>query len=226
MSWFGLTEAQLLHAWSMDKNMFTEPVGGAVDNGSLIISEALTRAEATVKSQLPDKTLRMLSRIEGEVVVQDADSGQTTASLAISATTTSQIVLWKFSQGTFYSNELYKASTYRLKAFSVGADKKTLTFTTALEVGDIIIASYPVGLINNCPSLQGLLLDIAAKELLVPRYPARAAEFGARYESALTYFAAMRSGNAMLPELMVLRMVEDLLPDRGKVTVATWRLPQ
>lgn len=229
MSWFGLTIQSALYAWAMDVSQFAEPPNGPVDNGATIIGDALTRAEAVVKGNLPTRALQLLSRIEGEIVVQDADSGQTTATLAIAASTTTQVVLWVFDEGQYYVNELRKASSYRLKAFTMAADKKTITFTTALTEGQMVIASYPVGLVDNCPSLQSALLDVVAVDLLAPRYPTRPEVIDAlqaKRDGALSWLSAIREGDAMLPELMNVRLVVDAMPEDGGVTLSGWRNPQ
>lgn len=223
MAYFGGSVAQCLYTWNMSAREFDDPVGGAVPNGEAIIAAALTRAEAQIKSMLPERALALLSRIEGEIIVPDADSGQTTASLTYSATTTSQVTLWKFSAGQVMVNQLYKASSYKFTDYTI-ASKKTLTLTTALEASEVLVASYGVNLINDCPSLQSTLYDFAAVELLVTRYPEMRETWLAKVEGHKAFFAAMRNGDAMLAELSTLTLVVETEQTRG-ASAFTYRNP-
>ena len=222
MAWFGLTVEEVLRVWNMTGEDFNSPVNAGVNNYATIIGNALSRAESRVLANLPDRVVAMLDNIEYEYVTRDADSGQTTATLTHTTSDTSKVLLWQFEENEWVIGQLAKSSDYRITAFTVSG--KTVTLTTGMAEGDVLIASYPVGLRDDCNSLHSPLLDLAAVELLVPRYPDMREDFERRAEMTLRWLELVRLGETMLPEIARLDLVDETGVERGGMIV-TWRNP-
>jgi len=208
--------------WNMPGEDFNSPPNGGVNNYETVIGNALTRAESRVLSNLPDRVVAMLDNIEYEYLTRDADSGQTTATLTHTTSNTAKVLLWQVSEGEWVIGQLAKSSDYRITAFTVSG--KTVTLTNALAESDVLIASYPVGLRDDCNSLHSPLLDLAAVELLVPRYPDMREDFERRAEMTLRWLELVRLGETMLPEIARLDLVDETGVERGGMIV-TWRNP-
>lgn len=222
MAWFGLTVEEVLRVWNMRGEDFNSPPNGGVNNYATVIGNALTRAEQQVLSQLPERVVTLLSQVDGEYLTREADSGQTTMTTTHTTSNSAKLLLWKFSEGEWVIGQLKKTSDYRTTAFTVNG--RTITLTTAAAEGDICVASYPVNLLNNCNSLHSPLLDFAAVELLTPRYPGFREDYQRRVELSKQWFAMIRAGETMLPELAKLDLVDEAEVDGGGM-ICTWRNP-
>ncbi|NQT86939.1 hypothetical protein HQ560_09255, partial [bacterium] len=78
----------------------TAPVSGdAINDGPTVIQAALVGASALVEASLSERYRRLLSRVEGEVIVGEAESGQTTATLGLAEAST--LVLYEDYAGCY-----------------------------------------------------------------------------------------------------------------------------
>ncbi|HUW30990.1 MAG TPA: hypothetical protein VM223_05205 [Planctomycetota bacterium] len=128
--------------------------GETVDNGPQVIQRELVRAESLVISKLPERYRRLIERVDGELIVRSAESGQTAATLGLPPAGTVKL----YRNFTGMLEELPGAG--ELDAASWSRDGQAITFDPPLAEGDRILASYGVA-IETITILQTILLDLA-----------------------------------------------------------------
>jgi len=128
--------------------------GELVDNGPQVIQRELVRAESLVISKLPERYRRLVERVDGELIVRNAEPGQASASLGLPPAAT--VKLYRNFAGML--EDLPLAGELDASAWSL--DEQAVTFDPPLAEGDRILASYDVA-IGPVTILQTVLLDLA-----------------------------------------------------------------
>jgi len=128
--------------------------GETVDNGPERTRRELVRAESFVVSKLPERYRKLISRVEGEVIVASAQEGQESAELGLA--TASNVKLYKNFTGML--DEL--GPLYELDDSEWSREGQSITFDPALVEGDRVLASYDVT-VGAVRILQTLLVDLA-----------------------------------------------------------------
>ena len=140
------------------------------------------RAVSEVKSLIPEKYRRLLSKIEGEVIVQHAAHHQSTATLTFDTSNANTVRLWRNYNGPFSeryrTNGLFQAadvsSGYATSAdYTIDSSNGTTTITfqisgdvaNTLERNDMIIADYYHSLPTAPKILQQLAMEKLAQDL-------------------------------------------------------------
>jgi hypothetical protein len=139
------------------------PVAGdVVNDGPAQLEACLAQAETDVESLLPDRYRRLLTRVEGEVIVRRADAGQTTATLcgvtSPFATSPTDVRLYADYAGDW--GDRTGADAMDASAYSVVG--RTVTFTSALSEGTQVVAEYGHSLDAAPAVLKHCVIDIAA----------------------------------------------------------------
>jgi hypothetical protein len=147
----------------------------------------------------------MLSRVEGELIVPSAASGQAQATLALGPTT--NVVLYDNYRGDYADRSPEDAmggSTYSLEP-----DGETVSFSPPLAAGACIAADYDHELADGVGVLADLAAELAAARLarfVLGHQPdfveALLAEAGQR-------LAAVAEGRTLIPELDAVRLYQD-----------------
>jgi hypothetical protein len=139
------------------------PTAGAVaHDGPEQVEACMAAAEAEIESLLPARYRAMLSRVEGEVIVRRAASGQTAATLCQTAlpfaAAPSGVKLYRNYRGDWADRQ----ESDEMAAGEFSVDGRTVTFAAGLSEGDRVVAEYAHGLDVAPPLLTDLLVDLAA----------------------------------------------------------------
>lgn len=142
------------------------------------------RIAGEVKSRLPEKYRRMLSKLDGEVAVDDALPYQSTATLTYQTTNANQMRVWRNLNGAWESRSSFGAllSPYDVSSgyattqdYSVGtADPTVITFALGgntgnsgkLQKGDTVVVEYDHNLSTVPKLLESITLYLSAYEIL------------------------------------------------------------
>ena len=169
------------------------------------VEAAMDDAEARIEATLPDRYRRLLSRVEGEVIVRAATDGQAEAALGLPAA--SGLVLYADLACPYPDRST--ADEMPPSAYTLDEAGATVLFSPPLSRGTRVVADYDTTLANGLRILADMLAAIAAAEL------ARVACFG-RPEwvehlsvNAADRLAALADGSLAVPELDQLVLYDD-----------------
>lgn len=212
MSYFGATYNQVLQTLKMDIQSFESQIGA--NNGRDVINAELLNSTNKVLSMLPGAIIKMLKRIDKEVLLQSSVGDETTLTLGVAATGT--VYLWAFYLGKYYGDsfDYSDAMTEDGGDFTIGDDNKTLTFSSAIAGDYMWVASYDCDLESDCPSLQVPTLQLAIAALDMRMMPDAESMARDMYlsDSADALLKAYSSGKATPAELSKLTFINDLSP--------------
>ncbi len=191
---------------TLEELLFAAPVSGdMVNSGPSTILAALADAEARVEAHLPDRYRRMLTRVEGELIVTGADAGQTDAELALGPA--SALTLYDNYRGDYADrspDDAMGTSTY-----SLDADGVTVHFSPPLAAGARIAADYEHQLADGVGVLADLVAELAAARLarfVLGHQPDFVQTLLAEADQRLD---ALADGRTAVPELDAVRLYED-----------------
>jgi len=177
--------------------------------GASAIEAALGDAETRVEAALPDRYRRLLRRVEGEVLVPAAAEGQLSAAVGLPAASNLDLYALPGPYVPFSYADRSPDDAMDPAAYSLDDAGEIVTFSPALARGTRIIADYSTSVAGGVRVLADLAAALAAAQL------ARAVGFGrpelvdALARDAEARLAALADGQAGVPELDALRLVED-----------------
>jgi len=204
-NYFGATAAEVLHEFKGAAYTDFETSPGAGD-GEAEVGSALDRAEDVLLAYLPPRYRRVLTRVEGEIVEESADEGQTDVTLSLAVASEPELRVWK----NWPHRGRPPESSYELAATEWGRSGQTVTLARALSAGDSVIAAYYVEKSSwEIPLLARAVVAVAAFSLADRVFggddpgwrDARRA-----FDSALELLRDLRDGGAGVPEIEDLRM--------------------
>jgi hypothetical protein len=191
---------------TLEDPLSAAPVSGdMVNSGPSTILAALDDAQARVEAHLPDRYRRMLTRVEGELIVPQAEPSQSQATLALGPATT--LVLYDNYRGQYADrspDDAMGTSTY-----SLDADGVTVHFSPPLAAGARIAADYEHELTDGVGVLADLVAELAAARLarfVLGHQPDFVQALLAEADQRLDALAA---GRTAVPELDAVRLYED-----------------
>lgn len=121
-------------AWSITTTSF--------NLSDTLFTAYLTKAVSLVKSDIPERYRRMIDKMRGEIIIERAYYGQTSASLTYASSVANSLVIWNKRYCGDISDR-YRSEAYDLTTdYTVGVDNKTITFLSQLSEDDCIIADY------------------------------------------------------------------------------------
>jgi len=169
------------------------------------VEAAMHDAEARVEAALPDRYRRLLSRVEGEVIVRAATEGQAEAAIGLPAA--SGLVLYADLACPYPDRSAadeMAPSTYTLD--EAGA---TVIFSPPLSRGTRIVADYDTTLANGLRILADMLAAIAAADLLQTHCHGQSDKVESALCNAADRLAALADGSLAVPELDRLTLYDD-----------------
>jgi len=194
------TQLTVAQAFSM------APVSGdVVNDGPAVVEAAMSHAEALVEARLPDRYRRLLTRVEGEVIVAAATAGQLTAVLGLAAA--DNLVLYANYTGPYADRS--PADAMDPSAYELGEDGQIVTFSPALTEGTRIVADYDHDLADGIGVLADLLAEVAAVRLARFVLGHRPEWVEALAAEANERLAALAEGRSGVPELDIIRLYDD-----------------
>ena len=179
--------------------------GDLASTSHSVVEAAMTDAETRVEAALPDRRRRLLSRVEGEVIVGAATEGQLSAAVALPVA--SSLVLYADYTGPYADRSA--ADAMDDSAYELDEDGEIVAFSPALAEGTRIVADYDTTLADGVRVLAELVAVLAAASL------ARRACYGRpEWAAALTAdadarLAALTDGRTGIPELDAIRLYDD-----------------
>jgi len=191
---------------TLSSGFSASPVSGdAVDDGPTVVQAALTGAAALVEASLPERYRRLLSRVEGEMLVADAQASQTTATLGLAGA--SGLVLYDDYTGPYADRSQLDAMSTGL--YTLGGDRQTVTFSPALTEGTRIVADYDHDLSEGLAVLVALAADLAAARLAAFVLAHQPEWVQTLLDQAQARLVALADGSFGVPELDALRLYDD-----------------
>ena len=182
------------------------PVSGDVLNdGPSVVGAAMDDAEALVEAHLPERTRRLLSRVEGEVVVAAASPLQATASVALGAA--SGLVLYADFAGPYADRT--RADRMDESLYSLGGDGLTITFSPALAEDTRVAADYDHTLADGIAVLADLVAALAAVRLTAFLHGHSDEWVKSLERTAQERLASLSDGRCGIPELDAIRLIDD-----------------
>jgi len=192
------------------------PVSGdVVNDGPAVAEAAMAQAEGWVAARLPERTRRLLRRVEGEVVVPCASAGQLTAVLSLPAAT--NLTLYADYIGPYADRE--PADAMDPSAYELNADGDIVAFAPALDEGTRIVADYDTSLSEGIGVLADLLAELAAARLarfVLAHQPEWVASLATE---AADHLAAVADGRCGIPELDAIALHDDWQRSAGTTRV-------
>ncbi len=180
----------------------------AGSGASLSVSQveaAMHDAEARVEAALPDRYRRLLSRVEGEVIVRAASEGQAEATIGLPAA--AGLVLYADLACPYPDRSA--ADEMPPSAYTLDEADEKVAFSPPLARGTRVVADYDTTLAGGSRILADMLAAVAAAEL------ARVGCFGRpewveqMSRNATDRLAALADGSLAVPELDGLTLYDD-----------------
>lgn len=191
---------------TLDQALTATPVSGdTVNSGPATLLAALDDAEALIEAHLPARYRRLLTRVEGEVVVPAAVAGQTMAVLALHQA--SGLALYDNYAGDYADRT--PADAMGSSTYSLDGDGRTITFSPPLAEGARIVADYPHSLAGGIGVLADLVAELAAARLARFVLAHQPEWVDAVVAQANLRLDALADGRTGIPELDAVRLVED-----------------
>jgi len=204
---YGLTPDLWLRQIGMRSSAFDR---GEV-NGATIVADAMREAASFIASQLPRRTERLTRIVENEWICRRAYQGQTVVYLGAPCNPNTLIV-WLIPEGTSLSRPPAVGDSQELTLttdYTLAADGKTITLTTALDAGDRLLASYESKLVEDCPTLRYHLVAIMNYRLGSEAAPESADRYLEQYNRSMEYFERLATGRATLAEVAKIETLQD-----------------
>ena len=169
------------------------------------VEAAMEGAEARVEAALPDRYRRLLSRVEGEVLVGAATEGQLSAALALPAA--SGLALYADFTGPYADRAA--ADAMDAAAYELDEEGEIVTFSPALTEGTRVAADYDTTLAGGARVLADLVAALAAAELARTACYAKPEWAEGLAADANARLAALADGRTGVPELDRVRLADD-----------------
>lgn len=226
MSYFGLTADTFCQASHVLLRSFDSPNSPTAGNGETIVNEAMERNEQLIRGCIPVQLERCLSKIQYEIVEDDATSGATTVTLGAPAVA-GTVLVWTYADGEHITSRPRKIDALTEgNGITLGTDKLTVTLDTALTAGQYVLASYSTTLEDDCPTLRQVLIDLVRYDLLLNLRPDQRQRYELAYDKRMAYLKMLADGTATIREIAKLRMLDDPDPERADAgAVAYMREP-
>lgn len=128
-----------------------------------------------VKAHLPHKYYEMLSQIDGEIIVECATAGQSSASLGFATSDATLVRLYRNYTGRWASRNRETDSMTQGASddFTIDAvGKKTITFVETLSESSVICADYPHALVTVPKLLKAIAIRLIMYEIYQATLPA------------------------------------------------------
>lgn len=208
MSYFGLTANEVVQRIGAEINDFG---GGDRTKANAVIAASLDRNYRLMRSMIPQVLLRSLTRVEQEFLTRDADASQTVFTLGAPASSTPNLYIWKYDEIADITTTPKKADAVSSSLYTF-TSPSTVTFATGVDSGSVVLASYNTSLVDDCPSLQQILVNLVSNDIVPPRYPERATEYLERYREAIGLLTLFSEGKASPDEIKGLDLLDDFDP--------------
>ena len=171
----------------------------------VMIDAALCDAEAHVEAFLPDRYRKLLSRVEGEVLVFCATEGQISAAIGLPAAT--NLVLYGNVRGPFS----YRRAADQLpsSSYSLSETGDVVLFSVGMLPGTRIIADYNTSLGDGVRVLAHLVATLAAGQIAGAIMVGQPAVSETLLGEAEKRLASLAAGLCGVPEFDALRFVDD-----------------
>lgn len=170
-----------------------------------LVEAAMGDAEARVEAALPERYRRLLSRVEGEVIVPSASEGQLTAALGLPAAR--NLVLYADLAGPYPDRTA--ADEMPPARYQLAESGEYVTFSPALSRGTRVLADYETTLADGVRVLADLVAVLAAAEVARPATYGRPEFAQALAREGAERLAALADGRLGVPELDALRLYDD-----------------
>ncbi len=204
MAWFGLTADD----WAKSLTLETSDFDRDAASGQSIIEAELTNCEAVIRGYLPEFMAKNLRFIKHEIIVEEAYSGQSSASLGAPVSDASSLVLWKYS-GAVYDFPT-RGNAYVFTDYT--RNGQVITFSPTLTEGDQIIASYATSLESDCPSLRRILATFLNYHLAIEKNPDMEDRYRNQYNDAVALLVRISENKASVEEIKSLNLLTDINP--------------
>lgn len=170
-----------------------------------LVEAAMEDAEARIEAAMPERYRRLLSRVEGEVIVQHAASGQLTAPIGLPAA--SNLALYANLRGPYPDRSA--AFAMPEDAYQLNETGEYAVFSPGLRAGTRVVADYDTSLAGGIRVLAELLAELAAADLARVAVRGASQEVAARLAAAESRLDALAAGRLGIPELDALRLYDD-----------------
>ena len=169
------------------------------------VEAAMSDAETRVEAALPERYRRLLSRVEGEVVVRAATEGQLSA--AIGLPVASDLVLYADYAGPYADRAA--ADAMDGSAYELDEEGEMVAFSPALGEGTRIVADYDTTVSSGVRVLAELVAALAAAALARRACYGRPEWLDAIVGDADARLAVIAHGARGIPELDAIVLYED-----------------
>ncbi len=169
------------------------------------VEAAMNDAEARIEAALPDRLRRLLSRVEGEVIVLAASDGQAEAPLGLPAA--SGLALYADLACPYPDRT--PADAMPASAYTLDDAGEKVTFSPPLSLGTRVVADYTTSLAAGVRVLADLLAYLAAADLARSHVRGQPEAVQAMLAGAEARLAALAEGDLAVPELDALTLYDD-----------------
>lgn len=177
-------------------------LGGATPS---LVEAALADAEARIEAALPERYRRLLSRVEGEVIVAAATEGQLSAPIGLPLAR--QLVLYADLACPYPD----RTAADEMDPASYELDESGLfvRFSPGLSCGTRVVADYETTLADGLRVLADLAAQAAAADLARVACFGRPADVEQMARATAEGLTALADGRLAVPELDALRLYDD-----------------
>lgn len=179
--------------------------GDLAHTGHATVEAAMDDAETRVEAALPDRYRRLLSRVDGEVIIAEATEGQLSAAIGLPAASG----LTAYADYTGPYADRTAADAMDDSAYDLDVDGEIVTFSPALGEGTRVVADYGTTLADGIRVLAEAVAALAAAAIAQRACYGRPEWAGGLAADADARLAALADGRIAIPELDALTLYED-----------------
>ena len=179
--------------------------GDLAHTGHAAVEAAMDDAETRVEAALPDRYRRLLSRVDGEVIVAEATEGQLSAAIGLPAA--SGLTLYADFAGPYADRAA--ADAMDASAYGLDVDGEIVTFSPALAEGTRVVADYGTTLADGIRVLAETVTALAAAAVALRASYGRPEWADGLTATADARLAALADGRIAVPELDALTLYDD-----------------
>ncbi|HUT35046.1 MAG TPA: hypothetical protein VNE39_16265 [Planctomycetota bacterium] len=169
------------------------------------VEAAMSDAEARIEAALPDRYRRLLSCVEGDVIVRAATEGQAEAAIGLPAA--AHLVLYADLACPYPDRSA--ADEMDPSAYTLDEAGEKVAFSPPLSRGTRVVADYETTLANGLCILADMLAVVATADLMQAHCHGQSDKVEAALRNAAERLAALADGSLGVPELDKLTLYDD-----------------